>query len=253
MSRIKVKCICHSKLEKCNKCDSERKRVFKTNLKQENKMQQFENGARVTITYAEDGTTRDCKHVGMNGLLHVVDLGSSMFCEFGDNYIKPRQLICDKAREKIKYFLTETDGFKVKLENHDMLAELSEATRYTYTDTMISNLLFFNSNQSKEIGHCSNDIEFFNNSIFPELNLKTGEVVECEEDANFNMEVARTIVKDLRNALKEKDAEIAGLKEGNKFLSEKLKESSDKTIYLAQKFSESMKIGADAIQKVTSN
>lgn len=156
-------------------------------------MQEFENGALVTVTYAESGNTGDCKHVGMNGLLHVVDLGNHRLCEFGDDYIRPRQLICDEVREKLKDLLLNSVEFKIRLEDHSMLAELSELTQCTYSASMVSNLLFFTSGE-REISHCSDDIKYFDSYKCPELNLKTGVVTPCEGDGKTREEVTNELV-----------------------------------------------------------
>ncbi len=159
-------------------------------------MQKFKNGAPVTVTYAENGKTRGGNHIGMKGLLHVVNLETGGFCEFGDDYIKPVQLICDEAREVIKTQKSAVNPeYKVNIKTEEIFNELAGINQHLP--------LFIHS----EFRTTEEKKARFDSKNLPELNLETGEVIPFVDD-NFNMEVARSIVKDLRKALKEKDARI---------------------------------------------
>jgi DNA repair ATPase RecN len=146
----------------------------------------------------------------MHDGLYVVEYeGNPYYCAYED--IRPVQLICYKAREWLKKHAGKYD-FRVKTDSDKQLEELSELTQYSYTKTMVSDLLFFNA-KCREINHCSDDIKFFNESIFPELDLKTGEIEEIkkleiqlkEKDAlqeNINM-LCQSHVKEIKQLRKE--------------------------------------------------
>jgi len=152
-------------------------------------MQEFENGAPVTITYAENGKKRDCKHVGMNGLLHVVDLGNSVFCEFGDDYIRPIQLICDEAMEVIKNaelecFFFGVDSEQINRETQDLLFSLGFRWRNgsSYHDWNFNNIVI---NGEADCAIITHSYDKDHKRAEFELNLKTGEITPtqliCEE------------------------------------------------------------------------
>ena len=157
-------------------------------------MQQFKNGEEVEVY--KSGHYLKAKYIGICKNMHVVKANNGLITERNDSSIRPIQLICDEARELIELTSNMPSDYKyiAKIESEAMLNEFA---------SLPSTCVF-------GYGACDSfELENYAKSLnLPELNLKTGEVTPVEVDENFNMEVARSIVKDLRNALKEKDKEI---------------------------------------------
>ena len=180
-------------------------------------MQKFENGDEVECEVTQ-GTWIKAKYLCLENKVHPVvryledcdKLGLKQGCidQLLDiKCIRPAQLICDEAREKVEYSSTSYDAvYKVECDSKDEMNELcSLDTRGLFIHTL------YDTDPATRT--------HFKERRLPELNLKTGEVIPVEEDdivildPDYQGQIDEWQAKFIyvANELKEKDAEIERL------------------------------------------
>lgn len=142
-------------------------------------MRQFENGEEVE---AKIGNWHKAEYVGLTQGKHCVRLIKGGFASITVSDIRPVQLICDEARDVIKDALNSEIDIKFKFDSDLIFME------YLKSDLRENNIL---PSAGWQITARSNGVCIENgvtkyvtkiNENLPELNLKTGEVVPCEEE-----------------------------------------------------------------------
>jgi hypothetical protein len=170
-------------------------------------VQEFENGQEVDFTH--DGEMSGVYIGRYNQYSHAVKYNNTDVLVIHDNNIRPVQLICDKAREKI----LELVRFKSRIESKDIYDYIEENVCKSGTYLVNNNVLV-----TPESCVRSNPLNKFNDIQLPELNLKTGEVIPCADDGVSELKKLKldyNLLHDekelLQNQLKEKVAEIERL------------------------------------------
>ncbi len=200
-------------------CDTNRVFIYRDNKligwhktkPKEQAMQEFENGQEVEVS----GDRKEwwkAEYIGKCRLAHVVDVvGKTDLGKYQDCYIRPVQLICDEAREKLKEFGESGDSVMFYIESEEQQKEATTLLGFNNYIIGGARLIAWKgkghtitSLDHRVAGHCKQ-------KQLPELNLSTGKVTPCEGDSkgvDMSIESAYKIIAELRDQLKEKDVYI---------------------------------------------